>query len=335
MSEREQFLQTHGWSIISTVGQDSSIRRYFRLRKGEQTAILMETVPDHSPQSTPGHSIADFVRISKWLNEIGANAPDIYAIDAERGLLILEDFGGICFKYAVLSGENAHDLYDVAAKTLEHIAAQNCPLDLPQYYDSHVHLRHRRIIDYYLPLLRGQANEAGLVEAYRSVWAGIEGTLPLCPQTFVHVDYHAENLMYLPKEGGVKRCGILDFQGAMIGPAPYDLANLLEDARADIPADIKAAILDAKDENFRAWYRILATQFHCRVIGQFIKMAAMDGNDSYLKHIPRLQSYLIEGLKDPLLVPLAQFFKENDIVFNKEIPEVLDTLKPLIAADAY
>jgi len=335
VSHRDQFLNEHGWSIVSTVGQDSSIRRYFRLRKGEQTAILMETVPDHAPNATPGHSIAAFIEIAQWLNSIGANAPDIYEMDAENGLLILEDFGGICFKYAVLSGENADDLYTVAAQTLEHIAAHNCSLDLPNYYDSHVHRRHRRIIDYYVPLARGYKNEDGLVEQYREIWAEIEAGLPPCPQGFIHVDYHAENLMYLPEQDGIKRCGILDFQGAMIGPAPYDLANLLEDARSNVPAAIKTKILSTKDENFQNWYRILATQFHCRVIGQFIKQAVIDDNDRYLKHIPRLQNYLTEGLKNPLLKPLAEFFTAQEVDFSRLPNFNSGDIKTLIRSDAY
>ena len=125
-SYREAFLQKYGWNIVSTVGQDSSVRRYFRVRKGQQTAILMETVPDSSPHATPGHSVSAFIEISKWLNSIGANAPDIYEMDEQGGLLILEDFGGICFKYAAASGEDQGQLYDIAAQTLEHIENYTC-----------------------------------------------------------------------------------------------------------------------------------------------------------------------------------------------------------------
>jgi len=334
-SRRESFLKKHGWSIVSTVGQDSSVRRYFRLRKGEQTAILMETVPDGSPHATPGHSVSDFIEISEWLNSIGANAPNIYEMDEPHGLLILEDFGGICFKYAAASGEDQSQLYDIASQTLDHIANYPCDLDLPQYYDSHVHRRHRRVIDWYVPLSRGVKNEDGLVEEYKSIWEDIEKALPPCPQSFVHVDYHAENLMWLPQEQGIKRCGILDFQGAMIGPAPYDLVNLLEDARTDVSQDLKEKILSNQSEEFRAWFRVLATQFHCRVIGQFIKMAVMDENERYLQHIPRLEKYLREGLNDPLLAPLKSFFDQQKVDFSSLGDFNSQQVREFIRSDAY
>jgi len=327
---REAFLVRHGWSIVSTVGQDSSIRRYFRLRKNEQTAILMETVPDHSKHATPGHSIAAFIKISKWLNSIGAKAPDIYEADEDAGLLILEDFGGICFKYAAQSGEDPELLYNVANETLEHIATKNCTVELPKYYESHVHRRHRRVVEYYMPLARGIQNEKGVLEAYQAAWREIEKSLAACPQSFIHVDYHAENLMWLPDERGIKRCGILDFQGAMIGPAPYDLANLLEDARSDVPLELKRSILAQYDRDFCDWFRVLATQFHCRVIGQFLKQAAIDNNAQYLTHIPRLENYLSEAMKDELLSPLKQFFDDLGVHFNGyDLNHA-----PLISADA-
>lgn len=332
---RAMFLKQHGWEIISTVGQDSSIRRYFRVRKGEETAILMETVPDDSPHATPGHSVAAFIEISKWLNSIGANAPDIYEVDEGQGLIILEDFGGMCFKYAAQSGQDAGQLYEIASQTLEHIADHTCDLELPQYYESHVHRRHRRVVDWYLPLVRGVKNDDGLVEEYKNIWTEIEASLPPCPQGFVHVDYHAENLMWMPEEEGIKRCGILDFQGAMIGPAPYDLANLLEDARTDVPLELKEKILNTQDETFRAWFRVLATQFHCRVIGQFIKMAVTDGNEQYLPHISRLEGYLREGLNDPILAPLKGFFDNLDVDFSGADLKQLSDLQSRISPDAF
>ena len=332
---RQMFLETHGWTMIEPVGQDSSIRRYFRVEKNRQTAILMETVPDNSPHATPGHSLDDFIRIASWLRDIGLSAPEIYEQDVHYGYLLLEDLGDICFRDALDAGEDAKTLYGLGYEAVQHIAAQDCPLDLPAYYDSHVHRRHRRIVDWFMPLMKGVRNEDGLVEDYRSVWKEIETAAPPAMQGFLHIDFHAQNLMWLPDRKGLMRCGILDFQGAMIGPRPYDLANFLEDARRDVPTDIKGGIIDHISEEDGIWFRILATQFHCRVIGQFIKQAVIDDNPSYLKHVARLQNYIAEGLKAPVLKPLAKWFAEQEIDFMQSAPlDRLSSLRPLIAQDA-
>jgi len=332
---RQMFLKKHGWEIMHSVGQDSSIRRYFRVSKGSQNAILMETVPDGSTHATPGHSLDDFIRIASWLRDIGLKAPEIYEQDLKNGYLLLEDLGDLCFRDALDSGEDASMLYGLARDILDHIAAQNCSLDLPDYYDAHVHRRHRRIVDWFIPLMRGTPNEEGLVEEYLTVWRGIESSAPPVRQGFLHIDFHAQNLMWLPSETGLKRCGILDFQGAMLGPRPYDLGNILEDARRDVPAEVKSHILDQLSEDERIWFRILATQFHCRVIGQFIKQAVIDENPAYLKHVPRLQNYLANGPKDPILTPLARWFTQQRIDFSSAASlENLEILRPLIAEDA-
>ena len=57
--------------------------------------------------------------------------------------------------------------------------------------------------------------------------------------TLVLRDYHVDNLMLLPDRSGVQGCGLLDFQDAVCGPPSYDLVSLLEDARRDVPAELR------------------------------------------------------------------------------------------------
>ncbi len=329
------FLEQHGWHIDKPVGKDSSIRRYFRVTKGAQSAILMETVPDDSPHATPGHALGDFIRIAEWLRSINIRAPEIYEVNAEQGYVLLEDFGEACLRdTAETQPDQEAALYNNAADILHHIAEQDCPLDLPDYYESHVHRRHRRVVDWYMPMTRGRANEDGLVDAYKDVWAEIEKSAPSCPQGFIHVDYHAQNLMVMNGDNGLSALGLLDFQGAMIGPRVYDFANLLEDARRVVGADLKAQIIGDLDEAQQIWFRIMATQFHCRVIGQFIKQATLDDNETYLKHVPRLQSYLQEAMKSPVLAPLKAFFDDCDVDFSGPCDFNVAELRARVAADA-
>ena len=46
-------------------------------------------------------------------------------------------------------------------------------------------------------------------------------------------DYHAENLLWLPRRHGHARVGMLDYQDMLLGHPAYDLVSLLEDARRD------------------------------------------------------------------------------------------------------
>lgn len=323
----QAFLRETGWRKMVAIGQDTSIRRYFRAEKNGKTAILMESVPDHSPHMTRGHKMADFIRIGKWLRDNGLNAPDVYEADLEQGYMILEDFGDTSFKKAIERGEDQAQLYGMAAEALNIMSRAEPLADLPHYYDSHVHANHQFVITHY-------AQESGALEGYHSAWAEVEAQLPPPRLAVLHIDFHAENLMLMPDRKGVQRCGILDFQGAMIGPAAYDVANLLEDARQDVSPDVRDYILSHYDSEFRAHYRVLAAQFHCRVLGQFIKIATDMGNSSYLAHLPRLEGYMRESLKNPLLKPVKDFFDDLKVDFSltndlnsEEIQHLITTRK--------
>lgn len=322
-------LKPAGWTLVSPVAQDGSARRYFRMKKNGVTAILM----DHSDGLTCGHDPDDFVSIAGWLRDIGLKAPEIY--ESGEDYLLVEDFGDVSFKKAMEKGKDAAQLYALADNVLKELAGHSCPLDLPLYEDSHVHKGRRRVIDWYMPLALGRKNPDGLVEDYLAVWEEIENTLPSVPRGFLHIDYHVENLMFLPGEKGLKQCGILDFQGAMHGPQPYDLANLLEDPRHDCGDGIRHQLLQDYPEEFQLWYRVLATQFHCRVIGQFIKMAVQDNKTAYLDYIPRLESYLRSAFEHPALQPLKSFFSASGLDFTKGKDLNIAQMQGVIRKDAF
>jgi len=327
---RAAFLALHGWEGASAqrIGADCAFRRYTRLhhRRDGARVILMESVPDGHAIATPGHKIGDFVRIAGYLQDCGLAAPQIFAADEPGGYLLLEDFGDLSFKAAAEQGVPVKQLYGLATDILAHLRRHIPPptLALPAYYDSHVHVGRRRLIDWYWPCINRCAAPDGLAEEYLAVWDEIEAGLPPVPQGFLHIDYHFENLMWRPEQEGMACAGLLDFQGAMHGPLPYDLANLLEDARVDVPATLKEAMIarfcrdmdQVERAIFADWYRVLATQFHCRVAGQFIRLALRDGKDRYLVHLPRVQNYIAAALEQPVLAPLQRWCAARRLSFD-------------------
>jgi aminoglycoside/choline kinase family phosphotransferase len=340
---RQAFLERAGlleFRLIP-IGEDCAFRRYYRVTGSAPPVVLMETIPDDNEIATPGHNMRDFVKIGLYLHECGVRVPEIYEYDFESGYILLEDFGDQSFKKAALGSVTREQAYELAIDVLFTINNKTEPeaLLLPDYYSSHVHEGRRRVVDWYMPCVRLQANSDEVLPAYLACWEEIEASLPPCPQGFLHIDYHFENLMWLPQAQGNERCGVLDFQGAMAGPLPYDLANLLEDARVDVPARIRAEMISrycqnmsaAEKDVFMRWYRVLATQFHCRVIGQFIRLALRDGKERYLAHLPRVAGYIREGLKDPVLSPLKSFFDSYKITFTEmldlEAPQIVSSIR--------
>lgn len=343
---RLAFLSAHHIDLSSAekIAEDGSSRHYLRYQQGERSVILMEAVPDTHPDSMAGHKTTDFVTLSNFLRERGIHTPEIYEADHANGILLLEDFGDITFKEA--AQDDPESFYRLATETL--IQMRNTIrtseiTQLPNYYDSPVHKGRRRLVDWYIPAIRNQKNPDGLADEYLAAWEGIEDSLPPCPQGFCHIDFHFENLMWMAKEKGIARCGVLDFQGAMKGPIVYDIGNLLEDARVIVPDNIRQDMLSlytkdmtAEDkDSFHKWYRVITTQFHCRVIGQFIKIGIVLDKPRYMAFLPNIMHYLNEALADPLLAPVQKWFKENQVTFDPATSFDLEAIRNHIRADAF
>ena len=90
------------------------------------------------------------------------------------------------------------------------------------------------LIDWYLPLItKGEVN-ARLRKSYQEAWAPLYNKMTVGDQVVVLRDYHAQNLLWLPRRDNVANVGLLDFQDAVLGSPAYDLVSLLEDARRDV-----------------------------------------------------------------------------------------------------
>lgn len=346
--QRTNFLQTCGWggAVETQIGEDWSQRKFFRVSRNRQTAILMQALPDSDPRATPGHKLRDFVRISEYFIRIGLSTPLVYAQDLDLGFLLVEDFGDQDFAGLISqSKERERDHYLLATDTLMHLYSKTefVAIDLPDYYATHVHKGHRRVVDWYVPAVLERTNPDEMMSGYLAVWQKIEKNLPQIRRRLLHGDFHPANLMWLPVRQGVQQTGLIDFQGAMMGPAPYDLVNLLEDARREVPVDIRTECLSrftkvmGKDdrESFLAWYPVLATQFHCRVIGQALRLAIRDQKTRLLDIIPILRHHLLRDMKSPELEPLKAWFDHCGIDFSKETVFDPDRISGYIRSDAY
>jgi aminoglycoside/choline kinase family phosphotransferase len=141
-------------------------------------------------------------------------------------------------------------------------------------------------------------------------------------QTWVLRDFHSPNLLWLPEREGTARVGLLDFQDAMMGPAAYDLASLLQDARVDVPEMMEIALLSRyvrtrmrkgsfEASAFARSYATLAAQRASKILGIFARLERRDRKPQYLRHMPRVWNYLQRSLAHPDLAPLAAWYRAN------------------------
>ncbi|WP_299821377.1 phosphotransferase [uncultured Jannaschia sp.] len=310
-TETSAFLRSAGWSEATRMplAGDASLRRYVRLRRDSGGAILMDAPPG------TGEDVRPFVEIARWLARHGTSAPAILAEDAGAGFLLLEDLGDdLLVRRAARYPDTEADLYAEAARLLVGLHRPEPP-DRPSYPDQMPDLA-ATVVDWYAPAARARKKDV------RDAMAEVIARHLTGRQVFVHRDYHAENLLWLPGRTGTARIGVLDFQDAMRGPAEYDLASLLHDPRRAVsPGAVEAATrayleasgADAATTATRV--AVCSVQRSLRIIGRvFTRLCLHSGRTSYLRFIPPTWTALQRELRHPALAPVRA-------VLNGVLPE--------------
>src|SRR5581483_6664332 len=150
----------------------------------------------------------------------------------------------------------------------------------------------------------GRAPSCGEWATIEAAFGAIAGAVAEQPRTFMHRDYHSRNLMIL---AGRREPGIIDFQGAMLGPIAYDAASLLRDCyiawpveRVDAWAEahrqrlVKHGLAAADARRFRRWFDLAGLQRHVKVLGIFCRLYYRDGKPGYLADLPRVLGYVLD-----------------------------------------
>jgi aminoglycoside/choline kinase family phosphotransferase len=193
---------------------------------------------------------------------------------------------------------------------------------LPPYDIDAFLIEAELLLDWYVPF-RGGAVSCAARADFTALWREALATAYDTPATWVLRDYHSPNLLWLPEREGVARVGILDFQDAVMGPAPYDVVSLLQDARVDVPDGLEIALLgryvkarlDA-DPNFATTsfvqlYVTLGAQRATKILGIFARLDRRDGKPQYLRHLPRIWRYLRRSMIHPAMDDLKAWYDAN------------------------
>jgi aminoglycoside/choline kinase family phosphotransferase len=133
------------------------------------------------------------------------------------------------------------------------------------------------------------------------------------PRAFVHRDFFAGNLLWLPDRRGIRQVGVIDFQGAALGHPAYDLVSLVQDARRDINPSLQTRAIKRYLESrpeidpvaFDHAFAACAAQRHLRVACQWVRLAQRDGRPQYLAYGPRTWRLLNDALTHPATATLA------------------------------
>jgi hypothetical protein len=342
---RERFGSAVAVTRLEPLAGDASTRRYARawLRGGAAPATTVVMIladrgiaissDELAVFTEPLHELP-YVNVHRFLSRLGVAIPELYVDASARGLLLLEDVGDTPL-WEALQGQPAaaqQALFERAIDELLRIeldgtaARDDACIAFQQVFD-------RRLFDWEFEHFL----EYGLIDRLPTGFPAVEqdtlrqhfgrlsAVLDAQPRVLNHRDFHAWNLYVC--DGRIR---VIDFQDALLAPAPYDLATLLGDR------DTRDVVQPALEQRLLAYYReawaarggppwtpealwdvyaTCALQKAFKVVGRFHYLDRVKGKPGYLRYLPgtwRQIARLLDGWPDlaPVREVLARYVPE-------------------------
>lgn len=302
---------------------DASSRSYYRIEleaaaaasAGPRSVVAMRLPEQTSPsdERDGGERPVElpFVDVQRLLHARGVPVPAIYVDDTPGRVLLLEDLGDETFEQRLLEtpADAWSSLYGQAVGLLASMH-RACANGAPEESIAFRRRFDRALLRWELDHFREWGLEAlhGPIAtderaALDQSFDAIADELVALPHGFVHRDYQSRNLMWTAGD----RLTVIDFQDALLGPAPYDLVALLCDSYVALPEALQLAMIEryaqamAMDararERFTAGFWRLAVQRKLKDAGRFVFIDRVRGNPDFLRWYPPSLVYVGRALR--------------------------------------
>lgn len=304
---------------LDRIAGDASSRSYFRARLEGPAPPSIVVMKLHgsslSISSDELQTLAErpkeepFVNVHRYMAKIGVPVPALYHEDPERNIILLEDLGNRLLWEEACQGtpqQMAH-LYRRAIDVMVtiHVRGTHSPdptcIAFAQRFDERLFMWELdHFIEFGIERRLGIALDSFARHRLSRHFALISAKLAEAPAVLSHRDFHSWNIIV--RHGALY---LIDFQDALLAPAPYDLASLLTDraTSALVTPQLEAELagyylterkrrereagrdFDAQTDEFRQLYFLAVLQRALKVIGRFYFLALEKGKTDYLRFI--------------------------------------------------
>ena len=318
------------WSKLQGDGSD---RTWYRVSAGKSSIILVDHGPppetirhlasgirrhpiimvDHGPHRESCTCEADaFFAIGQHLQNKGIPVPRILAYDRPSGLVVLEDLGELHLQTVVRSCVDTQEVIGHYRAIIDLLIATGvsgaegfdpaCTYETP-YYDRELIL---------------EKESRYFVKAFLNGYLGLKLNFETLKDEFevlaqralghpymglVHRDFQSRNI--LVKDG---KYYFIDFQGARLGPLPYDLASLLIDPYVELSKNFQKALLNYYIRRLSDFmpvhptelydaYQYCAINRNLQILGAFAFLSRVKGKKDFETYIPPAVSSLKARLR--------------------------------------
>jgi N-acetylmuramate 1-kinase len=298
--------------IVVPAGRAGSDRQFYRTKCSGMRDTYVLIVWDSADQDWER-----FLTIQRDVSAAVPFLPRIFAHDDLHGLILEEDLGSTtlkkhCLRSSMTEKKTMQQYRDVLdalvlwqnldghASTI--IASRSMDREMflweSDYFAQHC------VRDYF-------ACDAMLDDKWEKERLDIAIAAAALPKVCIHRDFQSENIML--HKGMIR---FVDFQGARLGPACYDVASLVYDPYVQaLSTELRRELFDyyrsiAPSKITLRSFRICAMQRLMQALGAYGKLSIHKGKDWYRAYVPvalrRLADVVGQGRDFPVLRGIVQ-----------------------------
>ncbi len=313
-------LSEEGGQLIGTGGSD---RKYYRIRKGDKSVVLM-----HCNSDDP-----DFERqieYTRFFLKHSIPVPELIEVEPEKKQAIFEDAGDISLYSYLKCPREETEIENIYRQVIDvmvmiHTEATEHAAESP--------LLRERIFDYEYFRWETEYFIKRFAEGIRNIkvenisslekeFHHLASKADSFPKTIIHRDFQSQNIIITKNQ----KLRIIDYQGIRIGPPAYDVASILRDPYYRIDVDMRERLLDYyisqmnnkigqnfDEDYFRETLLPCRLQRHMQALGAYGFLSSVKGKKYFLKYAP-------EGLR---------LLKEDIHLSKNEYPELYNLIMKL------
>jgi len=305
-------------SLLHGGGSD---RSYFRLKAGDKSAVLLS-----APADDP-----DFDRLleyTRFFKSMGLSVPELLDFSPEDGAALFEDLGDMSLYNWMKCPRQAEPVERMYRSVLDRllrlhlVPREASDMEIPEFRDfDYEYLRWETsyFLEEFVKGYRGvqPENKDELEDDMHRLALYVNDL----PKNIIHRDCQSQNIII----GGDSGPCMIDFQGARLGAAAYDLASLIWDPYVMLEDDLRSRLLEYYIEArmkqdgekfdsdlFGSSVGPCRLQRHMQALGAFAFLSGKKGKAYFEKYIPAAIQLLGDAMR-----PLEATFPSLGSLFGR------------------
>ena len=308
-------------SEILPIAGDASFRKFYRIILDKKSRIIVLAKKEKYK------NLIAYAIVNKFLRKNKILSPKLYSLNLDKGIMVIEDFGNISFYDVLIKNKNKLKIYKKLINLLLKIQKIRPKSKIKNIFKKSYLMEKYSIkqlfkesdlfFDWYLPLFLSKKKSLSIKIKSKKILKKLYSKINFPNTSFVHRDYHAQNLMNVNG-----KIGVIDSQDALIGNPAYDLVSLIDDVRIKTSLSLKNKIYNyylkktlkihrRNSKKFLEDFNILSVQRSLKIIGIFSRLHIRDKKNRYLKFIPYTWKLLETRMNSEIFLDLKKILDIN------------------------